>query len=194
MADQPHEELQGLVEGLIRLGREREQVSVADIQDEVGQRSFGPFLFVPALVEISPVGGIPGLPTLLAVIVALFALQMLFGRKHLWLPDLLTRRKVAGDKLERGLCKLRPVIRWLDKLIRPRLHWATNRNASRLLALLCLVLAASVPTLELIPFASSGPFAAIGLIGIGLTTRDGLLVLLGLLMAAVSAYLASGLF
>jgi len=39
-----------------------------------------------------------------------------------------------------------------------------------------------------------GPFAAIGLIGIGLTTRDGLLVLLGLLMAAVSAYLASGLF
>lgn len=82
MADQPHEELQGLVEGLIRLGREREQVSVADIQDEVGQRSFGPFLFVPAL-EISPVGGIPGLPTLLAVIVALFALQMLFGRKHL---------------------------------------------------------------------------------------------------------------
>lgn len=150
MADQPHEELQGLVEGLIRLGREREQVSVADIQDEVGQRSFGPFLFVPALVEISPVGGIPGLPTLLAVIVALFALQMLFGRKHLWLPDLLTRRKVAGDKLERGLCKLRPVIRWLDKLIRPRLHWATNRNASRLLALLCLVLAASVPPLELI--------------------------------------------
>jgi len=56
------------------------------------------------------------------------------------------------------------------------------------------VLAASVPPLELIPFASSGPFAAIGLIGIGLTTRDGLLVLLGLLMAAVSAYLASGLF
>lgn len=194
MPAQQGEELQGLVDGLIRLGQEQEKVSVADIQDEIGQRSFGPFLFVPALIEISPAGGIPGLPTLLALIVALFAIQMLLGREHLWLPEVLSRRQLAGDRLDRGLSKLRPLLRRLDKVVRPRLHWATTRNATRLLALLCLLLASSVPPLELVPFASSGPFAAIGLIGVGLTTRDGLLVVLGLLAAAASGLVAMGLF
>lgn len=35
-------------------------VTVGDVVHHVGTRSFGPFLIVPALVELSPVGGIPG--------------------------------------------------------------------------------------------------------------------------------------
>jgi hypothetical protein len=103
--------LEQVTDGVIELGDDQQQVSVSDIQDKIGQRSFGPFLFVPAIIEISPIGGIPGVPTMLALIVALFAVQMLFGREHFWIPAFLGNRSVRGEKLEKGLNKIRPVVR-----------------------------------------------------------------------------------
>ncbi|WP_312245287.1 exopolysaccharide biosynthesis protein [Stutzerimonas nitrititolerans] len=115
---QKHECLEQVIDGVVELGEDRDKVSVSDIQDKIGQRSFGPFLFVPALIEISPVGGIPGVPTILALIIALFAVQMLFGRDHFWIPDFLGNRSVRGEKLGKGLNKIRPLVRWLDKISR----------------------------------------------------------------------------
>lgn len=39
------------------------RVTVADMVDAMGPRSYGPFLLVPALIEISPLGGVPGTAT-----------------------------------------------------------------------------------------------------------------------------------
>lgn len=184
--------LEEVIDGVIQLGKCERQVSIGDIQRQIGQRSFGPFLFVPAIIEISPLGGIPGVPTLLALIVSLFAIQMLFGREHFWMPGFLAQRSVSGDKLETGLNKVRPALRWLDKVIRPRLQWATSQSFVRALALLCLILATSVPPLELLPFASSVPFAAICLFGLGLTAKDGLTIVLGLITLVAGGVVVLG--
>jgi hypothetical protein len=45
--------------------------SVDDLLNSVGHRSFGPFLLMLALVAFTPLGGIPGLPTVLAAMVIL---------------------------------------------------------------------------------------------------------------------------
>ncbi|GAB6387939.1 exopolysaccharide biosynthesis protein [Stutzerimonas marianensis] len=184
--------LEQVIDAVIELGADQSDVSVGDMQKKVGQRSFGPFLFVPAIIEISPVGGIPGVPTLLALIIALFALQMLFGRDHFWIPRFLANRSVSGHKLEKGLNKVRPVVRWLDKISRRRLPWATRRGFLRIIAALCVVLAASVTPLELLPFASTAPFSAICLFGLGITTQDGAAILLGLIVA-VGAFVLAGM-
>lgn len=101
-------DLEQVIDKIISLGEDRDTVAVSDMQDCLGQRSFGPFLFVPAIIEISPIGGVPGVPTLLALIVALFAIQMLFGREHFWVPGFLSHRAVSAKKLEKGLNKIRP--------------------------------------------------------------------------------------
>lgn len=175
-------DLEQVIGEIISLGEDRDTVAVSDMQDCLGQRSFGPFLFVPAIIEISPIGGVPGVPTLLALIVALFAIQMLFGREHFWVPGFLSHRAVSAKKLEKGLNKIRPIIRWLDKISRERFSWAISKGFLRVLAVLCVMLATSVPPLELLPFASTAPFSAIALFGLGITTRDGLLVVLGLVV------------
>ncbi|MBF8643940.1 exopolysaccharide biosynthesis protein, partial [Pseudomonas luteola] len=69
-----------------------------------------------------------------ALIVAVFALQMLFGRNHFWMPQFLAKRSVKSQKIESGLNKIRKVIRGLDKVIRPRLGWATQKTFVRLIA------------------------------------------------------------
>ena len=187
-----HDCLEQVIDGVVELGDNQSKVSVGDIQKKVGQRGFGPFLFVPAIIEISPVGGIPGVPSMLALVVALFAFQLLFGRHHFWMPGFLAHRSVSGQKLEKGLNKIRPVVRWLDKVSNKRLGWATSKGFLRFIAMLCIVLATSVPPLELLPFASTAPFSAICLLGLGITTQDGAAILLGLALA-VGAFVLAGM-
>ncbi|WP_286788541.1 MULTISPECIES: exopolysaccharide biosynthesis protein [unclassified Pseudomonas] len=182
--------LEDVIDGVIELGKEKDKVSVGDIKREIGQRSYGPFLFVPSIIEISPVGGVPGASTFFALIVAVFALQMLFGRNHFWMPRFLAKRSVESQKIESGLNKVRKVIRGLDKVIRPRLGWATQKTFVRLIAAICLILTTSVPPLEFIPFASLAPFSAICLFGLGLTAKDGVVVLLGMAVSLIAFYLA----
>lgn len=183
--------LERVIESIVKLGKKQEKVSVSDIQKEVGQRSFGPFLFVPAIFEISPLGGIPGVPTLISLIIVITAVQMLFGRRHFWLPGFISRRSIKGKRIEPAMKKIRPVVRLVDKGLRPRLQRITKEPWNRAVAGLCILCAVIVPPLEVIPFASTGPFAAIALIGLGLMARDGMFVWLGITVAIVSFYLIS---
>ena len=83
---------------LDELAATREKVRMADVLDDFGKRSFGPFILIPALLEMTPVGGIPGVPTALALFIALIAVQLLLGRDHVWMPQFVQQR-VAGTHL-----------------------------------------------------------------------------------------------
>ena len=78
---EPEEGLDTVIDQLVEVGDREDQVSIAKIQEAIDQSSFGPFLLVPAIIEVSPIGGIPGVPTALAIIVLLCAVQMLFGTR-----------------------------------------------------------------------------------------------------------------
>lgn len=177
--------LSDLVDHLRELGERQEQVSVQDIHDALGERSFGPFLAIPALIEITPIGGIPGLPTAIALVIALISAQLLFGRDHLWLPGFLERQTLKGDRIKKGMAWLERPAAWIDRVLRPRLSWFSGKAGLRVVALLCILLCTTVPPLELLPFASSIPMGAIALMGLGLMARDGLVILLAALGALV---------
>src|SRR5918996_4022072 len=108
-------DLVGLLAILAKTGRAKTQVSVGELRDVIGRRSFAPLLLVASLVGFTPLGGVPGVPTTLAIIVVVIALQILMGFESLWLPRFMLDRKVEGKKLVRGAESLRPVARALDK-------------------------------------------------------------------------------
>lgn len=183
------EALSGLLSTIDDLGNRQSQVSVHDIREAIGERSFGPFLLVPAVIEMSPIGGIPGLPTALAVIISLFAVQILIGRKHLWLPQLVEKRQIDGKTLKSAMDKMMPVARFVDRFLKPRLTWLTKAPWVQVAAALTILLCCSVPPLELIPFASTAPMAAIALFGLSLMARDGLLTVIAGLVSLSAVYL-----
>lgn len=162
------------------------RVSVGDAVEALGGRGYGPFLFVPALIEISPIGGIPGVPTFLAIIIATFAVQIALGREHMWLPGFVERRDVSGRRMKSAVDKVRPVGVWLDRWFHGRMERLTGSGPRRVAAIACLILCATVPPLELIPFASTAPMAAIALFGLAMTLRDGLVMAVAF-CAAVAA-------
>lgn len=181
----PHS-LGDIVQRLRDLGDDKDEVSVADIRDAFGERSAGPFLVIPAVFEISPIGAIPGLPTVLALIILVFAAQVVLGRKHLWMPHWLERRTLKGSNLKKAADAMKKPTRWVDRIVKPRLDWLVSR---RVLAAVCILLCLTVPALELIPFASTAPMGAIILLGLAMTARDGLVAALGLSVAVGAAVL-----
>jgi hypothetical protein len=188
MSDQPRsvgETLDRLEEAADR----HDPVSMGDAVGAFGNRSYGPFLMVPALLEISPVGMIPGVPTLLSLVIILFAGQMLAGRSRFWLPRFIAERSVSSDKLRKAVEKMRPVGRWMDRIFHGRLTLLTEGPFVRVAAAVCILLALTVPPLELVPFASSAPMAAIALVGLALLVRDGavMIVAAALMLVAMIA-------
>jgi hypothetical protein len=163
------------------------KLSVRTLFDSLGERSYGPFLLVPALIELSPIGGIPGVPTIIAFVVLTTAAQILVGREHIWVPSFIEKRCVGGDKIAAVDKKVRPVARWLDRHTRNRLRLLTRTPAVKLAAVCIMLLCLTVPPLELIPFGSSIPMAAIAIFGLALLVRDGLLMLFGFVAVAAAA-------
>lgn len=159
------------------------KVSVEDVYCAIGERSFGPLLLVVGLLGMTPVSAVPSAPTVLAVVTILIAGQLLLGRRTLWLPSPLLRLSISADKVKRAVKIARKPAHAVDRLARPRLTFLTGRIADRLVALACVLVAACVPPLELLPFVAFVPAAAIAAFGLGLVTRDGLVVLLALLLS-----------
>ncbi|EQB30749.1 exopolysaccharide biosynthesis protein [Sphingobium ummariense] len=175
------------------IARSEEKVRLDRIVEALGNRSYGPFLLIPALIDISPVGGIPGLPTALATVIVLVAAQIMFGRKHLWLPRFLSKRGLSVEKACKATHKLRGVARFLDRWFHGRYISLTQGIFVKLAAACCIILALTVPPLELLPFATTVPMAAIAAFGLALLVRDGLLMIIAMLLAAAALALGVGL-
>ncbi|AKM08379.1 exopolysaccharide biosynthesis protein [Pelagerythrobacter marensis] len=196
MKEDPHS-IGDVLDGIEDLGDRRENVCVGDALDAFDRRSFGPVLLFLPLIELSPIGGIPGVPTFLAATIALIAGQLLFGRDHVWLPRFVERRAIKGDRLAGAARRLDGVAGTIDGWFRGRLGRFTKEPWPRIAALMVIVLCCAVPPLEFLPFASSAPMIAIAAFGLALMVRDGLLMLIAFALSLgagglVIALLASG--
>ena len=173
--------LEQLLDRICEAPDEKDRVTLGAILDAVGRRSFGPLLLVAGLVTLAPiVGDIPGVPTIMAVLVFLIAAQMLFRRDHFWLPRWLLDRSVPRDKLRKAVHWLNPPARFIDRFIRPRLTTFMHRIGAYVVAIVCVMISVAMPPMEVVPFSANIAGAALTAFGLSLIAQDGLLTLLAL--------------
>lgn len=177
--------LQELLDQVETAAHGSESVSLEEMMDAIGHRSFGPILVVAGLVILAPlVGDIPGVPTMMAVLVLLIAVQVLMGRRHLWLPRWLLDRSIASAKLEKAIGWLRRPARFVDRLLRPRLQELTRKVGIYVAAVLCIVIAAALPPMELVPFSANAAGIALTALGLALIANDGVIAIVAFLVTA----------
>lgn len=181
--------LEELLDEIDEAKGERDEISLGRVFKAAGQRSFGPLLLVPGLIGVSPLSGIPGMPSLIGLMVALITGQILIGRDEVWLPQWLLRRSVSRRRFEKAMRILRKVARFIDRLIKSRLEFFAGSTAKYIIAACCLLISLAAPFMEVVPFAITGVGAAVSAFGLALLARDGLLALLafGFCIATVAA-------
>jgi hypothetical protein len=160
-------------------------VTLGMIVEAVGSRSFGPLLLLVGVLLTSPLSGIPGMPTTMAALLLLIALQLLFGRKHFWLPQKILKQSVKRKKLNKVIQWFKPSARFIDRWLQPRLTVLVDRFGTYTVAIICLVIAACLPVMELVLFSATGAGIIITAFGLSLVANDGLLALLAFTLTAI---------
>lgn len=181
-----------LVHRVEEQARAGEAISLEMIQSIAGQRSAGPMLLLPALVAISPLSIIPGLPTLVGLNTILVAGQVAFGRETIWLPNWLKRRELSAKHSRKLLKFLVPAGEVADGVVKERASWLTGPLMRRLGAGVCVLVGMIMPFLEFIPFTTTWAASIVAVYALAITARDGLLALAwgGLVIAVISIALA----
>lgn len=190
MADDEPRNLEALLDELNQSGSDA-AVSVGDVLDRFQHRSLGVLIALVGLIAVIPlVGDIPGVPSIAATLVLVAIARSVLGREGLWLPGFIGRRSISRDRLERSIEKARPWLRRIDRLLRPRLHALTDNRMGRNLAVLAsAALALSLYPMEVVPFGANLAGAGLIGLGLGLMTRDGVLLLIGYAFAIGTVYL-----
>jgi hypothetical protein len=110
--------------------------------------------------------------------------QIVLERRRLWLPKMLTNRAFERRELVKAIGRVMPWLKRFERLVHPRLQWLTGRIGTRFVGVAC-TLVALVLVLP-IPFASLVPSIAMSVFALGLTRKDGLLILGGYALIALA--------
>jgi hypothetical protein len=163
----------------------RPSLTVGQMLESFDSRAFGATLFVFGLLNTLPLP--PGSSTLLSLPILLLAPQIAWGADSPWLPRKMVERPLKRDDLRGLFRKLTPIVKRMELVTRPRLTWIFTPLGERMIGVVCTLLA--LVLVLPIPLGNLAPGATVAILSLALLQRDGLLALLGYLMAAVSAAL-----
>lgn len=156
--------------------------TVGSLVELFGERSFA-ILFIVLL-------GVPALPLptggathVFEIIAVLLALELIAGREEVWLPERWRKLEFAGEKQQRFITSLIKVIRWLERLSRPRLRFIFHHRLSNI-AFGLLTVAGSTGAFLAPPFTGLDTLPALGTVflSLGVLLEDFLIVVLALLL------------
>ena len=168
----------------------RNGLTVGEALETMGNAGFGFVMLLLSLPAMIPVPGPFGL--VFGSALAIVALQFAFGVSPLWLPALLRNRRISARAFELLKNHASPMVARIERLVRPgRMKVLTGRRLPYILALPVFALAVAVALP--IPFGNMAPVAAICVIAVGLIERDGLVVMLGLLLTLVALSVTAAL-
>lgn len=157
-----------------------EDSNLRDIVASMGHRAFGPVMVLCGLFLMTPLGMIPGLPGAFGLINIAFAVQLLARRPYPWVPNILAKVRVPHARVASVNAKVSPWLAKIDNVISPRLAWATEGPMLVLAAVMAILLSTAMVPLGLIPFGVLPAAAILGLMGLALIARDGILMLIAL--------------
>ncbi len=147
-----------------------------------GGNQYGVPLLLLALINAIPVPSF-GLKSLLGVVVALLGLQMLLGKRSVWLPHWFTRLSLRPKLTHRAANLGERFLPRLERFVKPRNNWMKYRLCASLLGLVVffmgLVMTLPIPGTKIL---TSPVLLALSL---GLIEQDGWLTLLAALTSLI---------
>ena len=162
-----------------------DHLALRDLISGLGRSTFGVLLFISTIPAFIPIPGVAG--ALSGPLVVLVGLHLLILLREPWLPDFVARRGPQRSTLIRFDRAGDRWLRWLEKLVRPRMTAMIDHPVATVFTGLQLVLLGILLALP-IPFTNF-MFAGLLLVyALALLERDGALMLLAWVAGVVAIY------
>lgn len=163
-----------------------ENVSVKQICEALGDRSFGAFLLVFCLPNLVPLP--PGSSAILGIPLILISYQIFAGHSQIWLPKRLANYSLSRDTFQCMIGRIIPYLKKGEAFVKER-YWPLNQTlGDKAFGLYCLILAIVV-TIP-IPLGNWPPAFALAFLAAAYTKRDGIMLLIGTTLGFGAIFLA----
>lgn len=166
--------------------------TLANLEQMFAQKSFAMIillLMTPSALPI-PTGGVTNV---LEVVVMLLSLQLIIGKKVIWLPKKWRRLKISHTAKDRLMPALAKRVRWLERFSKPRLSGLLNDpKFLRVTGLIIFVLAFAAFWSP--PFTALDTLPSLGavLICLALILDDAVIYLIGCVVGGLGVALSIG--
>lgn len=167
--------------------------TLAGLSKVFAEKSFG---IIILLLMATPALPLPtgGITHVFEIITMLLALELMIGRKFVWLPKKWEKMKIGGKKHDRVIPFIAKRVRWFERFSRPRLSsLIKDRRFLRVIGLLIFVLAFAAFLAP--PFTGLDTLPSLGvvLICLSLILEDAALLFIGLIVGGVGIALEVGI-
>jgi hypothetical protein len=157
-----------------------EGLSLGQIMDTLDETAFGAGLFLLALPCCLPF--LYGVPQVVSLPMMALAAQMVMGREKPWLPQSLSSRVIKKKSLNQMAEGGRKWLGWIERIVRPRFGFITGRRSERIVGMILCIFCASI--LVPLPMTNTVPGFAVAIAAFGLMSKDGLLMIAGLVLGS----------
>jgi hypothetical protein len=161
------------------------QKTISDLGKVFAEKSFAVLFFILAIPSALPIPT-GGVTNIFEILVIILALEMIAGRRTLWIPSRWKNREISGLTKSKVLNSMSRRIRWLERHTRPRLRGVLAHSMFlRLTGLIILLFA--LGALVAPPFTGFETLPSLGIVivALGLILEDAALFLTGALIGSV---------
>jgi len=151
-----------------------------EIKTALHERGFGlVMLFFALPIIILP----PGLTAIPAIPLVLFALQMVRGADSPWLPNWIGEKTIKRSTVAHVVVRASPRLKMVEKWLRPRFYFASSSGGEKIIGIFTMAFALSI--MIPLPLTNFMPAIGISMMSLGLISKDGLAIVLGMVVGSV---------
>ena len=154
-------------------------ISAGELLDRGSERSFGFLLILIALPALFPLLP-PGASAVVGALSASIGLHMFLGLSRVWLPRRVREHRLSPVVMNALHTRGAALMERLERYARPR--WRFMESAVMLRLLGAQVMAIGLVLFLPLPFMNTLPALGLLMMGVGLSNRDGVLLLLSVLL------------
>jgi len=168
-------------------GNNNDTITVEEIKNSLNERGFGLLMAVSSLPLCIPFPAPPGYTTFFSIPLFIFSIQMILGMDSPWLPKWVGNKRIKRTKLAKFIEKAVPLLRKIEKLLKPRMINSNIEGWEKLIGVSSFIFSISIAIP--IPLTNLPPGYGILIMSLGLLSKDGLTILIGLIVGIMGVIL-----
>lgn len=179
-----------VLEGVVT-NHKADNITFFELKAALHERGFGLLMVIFILPLAIPVPFIPGMTTLLVVPVWIFSVQMMLGKDSPWLPQWIGNKALKRTTLATIVEKAAPVLKKVERFLRPRLYFASSSAGEKIIGIFAFLFCISIAVP--LPFTNLVPAWGVLVMALGLLSRDGITIALGMLIGSFGLVITSSI-
>lgn len=168
---------------IVVVENKKEVMTVGEIKNALHERGFGILMAIAAMPICLPVPVPPGYTTFFSIPLFIFSVQMILGMRAPWLPAWLEKKAVKRENLEKIITKATPWLKKIETHMQPRMTYISVHTWERIIGIFSFVFTVSIALP--IPLTNFPPGWGILMMSLGLLSRDGITILIGMIIGTI---------